>query len=371
MDGKEGKKTTVKNLLTSVRDVAYEAEYLIEEFMIEGQRYAHLRALMIYNSYSKHIEEINSKISPLIELRKRYVSKIPCSSADQGSNSSHVNFGLRRASPYVNDDSIVGFAQHTNNLMKVLLGPEEKLQIIAITSMGGVGKTTLASMLYNEAHGVEDSYPTDIRLGNHPKESSSNTMTTKYFEFCAWVNVGPDPHMPTLLRVILAQVGYKIESLNKDLPISNVEDKLSTHYNVLYLSSCLRWFLEQRRYLIVLDDLWSPDVWKPLMLLAFPDLRNRSRILSTSRQKGFPVSVSTSSYTYELGSLSEEESWQLFLNKAFPQSKQQSSISCPKELQDLGRELSKRCDEHAKERKALQSIHAKETQAFQSIHSSN
>jgi Rx N-terminal domain len=83
MDGKEGTQATVKNWMNSVRDVAYEAEDLIEEFMIEGQKYAPFRAPMIYNSYGKRVEEVKAKISNLVELRKKYVANLPDRSPGQ------------------------------------------------------------------------------------------------------------------------------------------------------------------------------------------------------------------------------------------------------------------------------------------------
>jgi NB-ARC domain/Rx N-terminal domain len=349
MDGKEGKEATVKNWLNSVRDVAYEAEDLIEEFMIEGQNYAPFRAAMIYNSYGKRVKEIKAKISNLVEIRKKYsnfveirkkyVNNLPDRSTGQlGGTSSHVGLTWRRASSFLNDDPIVGFEQHTCNLMKVLLNPNEKLQVISITGMGGVGKTTLASVLYNEAHKVEFSQMTQLQLGSNPKESGSHIANRMHFDFFAWVTVGQDPDIPSLLMIILAEGGVKFGNM---LSGQFIRDKLlSPDFVMNDLRKSLKLLLMSKKYLIVLDDVWSPDVCSQLLQdLSF--CGDGSRIILTSRQQDIPSSVITS--LYELKPINEEQSWQLFLNKAFPQSNQQNGCYCPMELEDLGRELSKKC----------------------------
>ncbi|RZC47978.1 hypothetical protein C5167_040910 [Papaver somniferum] len=81
-------------------------------------------------------------------------------------------------------------------------------------------------------------------------------------------------------------------------------------------------YLRGKRYLIVLDDIWSIETWD-CVKAAFPDDTNGSRILLTTRFKGVALYSDSSSDTthtniHELGVINENESWELFVNKMFP-----------------------------------------------------
>ncbi|XP_017221546.2 disease resistance protein RPP13-like [Daucus carota subsp. sativus] len=75
--------------------------------------------------------------------------------------------------------------------------------------------------------------------------------------------------------------------------------------------------LEGDRYLVVIDDIWDVEVWRRIKN-AFPDKKNGSRIIITTRNKVVSEGVEDTCFVHELSFLSEDESWQLFCKKAKP-----------------------------------------------------
>ncbi|KAK4402433.1 Disease resistance RPP8-like protein 3 [Sesamum angolense] len=93
-----------------------------------------------------------------------------------------------------------------------------------------------------------------------------------------------------------------------------------------------------RRYLIVVDDLWKTRVWDELKR-AFPDDLNKSRVIVTSRLFEVSNHASTDTYPYRMRFLNKEESWYLLRDKVFGGEEN----SCPPELHKAGREIAVKC----------------------------
>ncbi|XP_030941879.1 putative late blight resistance protein homolog R1B-13 [Quercus lobata] len=108
------------------------------------------------------------------------------------------------------------------------------------------------------------------------------------------------------------------------------------------LKSVLLESLEDKRYLLIMDDIWKTDVWNEVSTV-FPNNSNGSRILITSRMKEVSLHASSVNNSvrpippYELPLLEEDKSWELFSKKVF------WGGACPPELETLGRQLVKSC----------------------------
>ncbi|KAL7115034.1 hypothetical protein ACP275_04G159100 [Erythranthe tilingii] len=89
-----------------------------------------------------------------------------------------------------------------------------------------------------------------------------------------------------------------------------------------------------RRYLIVIDDIWSIEAWEEVSRF-FPENNNGSRIVVTTRISN--VAIHFDSTCIELNFLDEDKSWKLFCQKAFDQ------VGCPSELKDIGKEIINKC----------------------------
>ncbi|KAF3336558.1 putative disease resistance RPP13-like protein 3 [Carex littledalei] len=76
-------------------------------------------------------------------------------------------------------------------------------------------------------------------------------------------------------------------------------------------------FLQGRKYLVVLDDVWGIDDWEKIRHI-FPDNNNGSKILLTTRNMEVAEHADPRSAPLELQVLSDVESWELLRRKIFP-----------------------------------------------------
>ncbi|KAJ0478591.1 putative P-loop containing nucleoside triphosphate hydrolase, leucine-rich repeat domain superfamily [Helianthus annuus] len=156
---------------------------------------------------------------------------------------------IRYQTSLVDPYSIVGRQQEKKELLKKLLGEEpcdHNFSIVPIVGMGGLGKTTLAKLLYDD------------------KE------VKKHFELMAWVSVSDQFDIFNISKVILQSV--------------KGDDKEFADLNLLQVA--LRKQLREKRFLMVLDDVWSESYedWQTLVS-PFHACAPGSKIIMTTRKE--------------------------------------------------------------------------------------
>ncbi|KAJ1256842.1 hypothetical protein BS78_K286500 [Paspalum vaginatum] len=153
----------------------------------------------------------------------------------------------------------------------------ERLKVISIVGIGGIGKTTLAKQVYEK--------------------------TQASFACRAWVPVSRNPNMENLLVGILRQV----EDPSKR--------KRPSHGDRLGLIRWIKRSLQGKRYLIVLDDIWSTRTWE-LIKSALPQ-DSFGRVITTTRNRDVAKSCCSdwNGYIHNVSPLSLDNSWRLFRNR--------------------------------------------------------
>ena len=310
-DAKQQEDERVRHWVSEIQDVAYDAEDAIDAFIfnVESGRTKFFPCRMFKKLVSsckvgKEIEAIQIKIQDISKSRETYgINSIGEATSQAGQRLQK----LRYISPLVKEEIIVGLKEDTDKLVEQLVKGDERRRAVSIVGMGGIGKTTLAKKVYNDS------------------------QVMGYFRFCrAWAYVSQDCRPRDVFQNILNQIPYKP---NED-EAKKIE-KMQEHE----FGDFLHERLKEKRFLVVLDDIWESDDWKCLAK-AFPEENNGSRLLLTTRNKNVALQADAQSVPYEVKLLSEEESWKLFCRSAIPGN---VTESCPPELKELGEKMVKKC----------------------------
>ncbi|KAJ4723921.1 Disease resistance protein [Melia azedarach] len=287
----------VKIWLDNLRDFAYDAEDVLDEF---GTRA--LEHKLMHGKVQKLVDSINpstfkfhasmrSKIKSLTRRLEQLCQKrielglqLTTPAAGLGtSSSSSVSRALSRSpsSSVPTERVVFGRDEDKAKILEMVLSEEPSdpnLFVIPIVGMAGVGKTTLAREVYNDK-AVHDSK----------------------FEIKAWVCVSDDFDVLSISRSLLEAITSKhcdLKTLNQ-------------------VQVQLRDIVAGKKVLLVLDDVWNEDynLWEELkapFLAAAPN----SKIIVTTRHSCV-ASIMGPIEHYNLKHLSDDDCWSLFMNRAF------------------------------------------------------
>ncbi|XP_019175623.1 PREDICTED: putative late blight resistance protein homolog R1B-23 [Ipomoea nil] len=199
------------------------------------------------------------------------------------------------------ENQMVGCDDEFRKIKNMIIGQQssEQLEVIPVTGMGGIGKTTLAKKVYDDP---------DI-------------MSKFYIR--AWAVVSQEPDVKRILISLLACIVPTTNEL-----YSKERDQLADQ---------LRKQLLGQRYLIVIDDIWSSSAWDAIKQ-CFPDNFSRSRILMTTPEKEVAEYASSRKSIHTKCFLNSKESWHLFVTKVF----EGKDVPIP-ELKTIGRSIVMKC----------------------------
>ncbi|GFY91641.1 hypothetical protein Acr_08g0000370 [Actinidia rufa] len=310
----------VKAWVKQVRQVSHHIEDIIDEYMLHLAECPQRRGFIGFFDKAGHYfkkrksrhdiaSEIQDVKRTICEIKERGNTYGFSSIDQQGSTSCGKNVtwhDLRVASEFTEETEIVGIESPRNELTNWLVEGSPKRGVISVVGMGGVGKTTLAKIIYN------------------------NPIVTAHFNCHAWISVSLTFKMEELLKIMINQF-YKEQ--NKSVPEDI--DKM----DVRSLIEKLRDYLGGKRYVVVFDDVWDSNFWA-FMKDALPDKPNGgSRVVITTRNDAVADSCKESPFyhVHKLLPLPQDMAWDLFCKKAF-------QTVCPPELMDLSQKIVKRCE---------------------------
>nr|GMC85696.1 disease resistance protein RPM1-like [Ipomoea batatas] len=310
----------VETWVRQVREVSNQVENIIDEFMHfrEMQRHGNgirsfvknainlPRNIATQNHISSKLQKIKAKVHEVSERSKRYAFS-PNLDKERSFNFRNDCWQYNGDFPVLADEEeIVGMDENKTQLSEFLNEPEHRQTIISIVGMGGLGKTTLATKVYNDKEVQRD------------------------FECCAWISLSQACQIEELLRSIVREL-LKADQVN-----------IPNHLGSMTYRQLIEMFIEylhSRRYLVVLDDVWAIDLWSRIRK-AFPENNLGSRIILTTRNKNVATSVGPRGRVFHLEPLNEDDAWTVFCKKAFAT---ELNHFCPSELEALARSMLTKC----------------------------
>ena len=304
---------SVRLWLQRIEDVAYDADDVLDDLAYELLRWK----VEIQNQMKRKVCFFFSFSNP-IAFRFKMANKVK-SIADslKRVNDEAIGFELLRAesiianldtipnretNSFIDNSEVVGMEDRVSEIVKSMTNTtSEKLSVIPIFGMAGLGKTTLAKLVYN------------------------HELVKSYFNKKIWLCVTDDFDENFFLRGILESLTHKSSPL-----IAN---------NVILED--LQKELEEGRYLLVLDDVWNEESlkWDSLITYLLGITSNiGNNIIVTTRSENVAAIMGALSQCH-LEKLSDDECWSIIKKKVSPNER----VLLTPELEAIGRIIAKKC----------------------------
>ena len=311
----------VKMWLHDLRDLAYDVEDILDESVSQALRRnlivaqpqpptGTVRSILSYVSTSltlsaawsnlsmgSKIEEITARLQD-ISAQKKHLDLRDVSAGWSGRKR------LRRlpSTSLVIESRIYGRETEKAAILAMLLKDDpsdDEVCVIPIVGMGGIGKTTLAQLAFN-----------DDKVKDH-------------FNLRAWVCVSDDFDVLRVTKTIL-------QSLSPHTRYAN-------NLNLLQIE--LREKLYRKKFLLILDDVWNEnfDEWD-ILCMPMRAGASGSKLIVTTRNKGV-VSVTGTCSAYPLQELSYDDCLSLFTRQALGA----RNFDAYPHLKEVGEEIVRRC----------------------------
>ncbi|XP_058107274.1 putative disease resistance protein RGA3 [Magnolia sinica] len=320
------KDKAVKIWLERLKDVSYDLDDLLDEWTTEALRLqapdedcgssfgkkmvrgflspvTSFNHVMLRHKIRIRIKEVRGRLDEIAKEKSQLGLRVDCGESER--LDSEVRRGERETSSLLDQSLVVGREREKKDVLDLLLRESsgevnEVPVVISIVGMGGLGKTTLAQLLYNDD---------DVK---------------GHFNMRMWVCVSED---------------FDVKRITKSIIESCDSGASCQHLDLDMLQSRLCKMLCTKRFLLVLDDIWSEDSekWDKLRL-PFQTGAFGSRIVVTTRSEKVALAMGTNCM-YKLAVLSEDNCWLLFSRGALKRRNAEESS----ELEEIGREIVKKC----------------------------
>ncbi|XP_072997882.1 putative disease resistance protein RGA1 [Typha latifolia] len=297
---------SVRLWLKSLKAAAYDIEDMLNDFDTQKKPedsaaskkvkrfFSRSNPLTSRDSMAHKMKKMRERLQKIAEEKSKYALKAESVTDKQEEIKKRETFSL------VEGTKVLGREAEKGEIIKRLLATDSKtnVSVISIVGIGGLGKTTLAKLIFNDA-------------------------STSIFDLKIWVHAMEFDVKKLANAIVSSGSGQRCD----------FDDLEST-------SQCVKILLHGKRYLMVLDDVWNEDEdkWEKLKLML--EVGNSgSRILVTTRSLQVAKMMSGTENPHSLTYLSDDDCWKLFEQRAFGQGGGQRTPS----LEKIGKEIVRKC----------------------------
>ncbi|CAJ1967536.1 unnamed protein product [Sphenostylis stenocarpa] len=313
---KMSQSSALSEWLRQIKHVFSDAEDIVDDFECEALR---KHVVNDYGSCSRKVRRLFSSSNPLVyRLRMAHQIKDIRERLEKVAADRNL-FGLQiidqdtrvvrvreMTHSHVNPSNVIGREHDKQKIIKLLLHDvhHESLSVVPIVGMGGLGKTTLAKLVF------------------------SDTSIQECFPLKMWVCVSNGFQLRNVLVNILNSAPNPTKEKFKNFDTEQLQNELRNK-------------LQSQKFLLVLDDVWNEDRarWDELKEIIDVGVEG-SKILVTTRSHSVAAMMRTKfSNSYLLECLSQEHSFSLFVKSAFEDGEENKHP----ELLEIGKEIVKKC----------------------------
>ncbi|KAM5569573.1 hypothetical protein ABKV19_016864 [Rosa sericea] len=305
----------VEKWVKKLKDIAHDADEVLDEFNYEVLR----RKVELQNHMKRKVLNFLSASNPLLFRLKmaHKIKKINDALEELGKEAARISL-VAKTSPggeqpdrdqtdsfFEKDEKVVGREDVVSKIVESLTNSnnQQDLSVMAIVGMPGLGKTTLAKSVYHKPV-----------IGTH-------------FHKKIWLCVSNIFKVDMILSQMLESLkGHNAGMTNQDALLKSLREELT-----------------EKRYFLILDDVWSEDrsQWKSLMsCLSKLNSSPGSSIIITTRSADV-ASIAETLPRPELGNLSNEECWSIL--KQIALNLEVNDVNIDADRERIGRAIAEKC----------------------------
>nr|KYP41900.1 Putative disease resistance protein RGA3 [Cajanus cajan] len=298
---------TIKDWLQKLKDVALKLDDIMDECAYEELSLSNQVQSSCLSSFNPKHVVFRHKMSKKMERIKERLDEI----AKEKEQLHLTERTLERRSEVrdwrqtfssITEPQVYGRENDKNKIVDFMVGDashsDNDLVVYPIKGPGGLGKTTLAQLVFNHERVV------------------------KHFELKIWVCVSEDFSLKRMIKSIIQAASGDACG---DLELEPLQKKLHD-------------LLQRKKYLLVLDDVWDEEQenWNRLKSVLSCGAKGTFVLVTTRLTKVATIMGTTD--PHELSMLSDGNCWELFKHRAFG-----SDEVIQVEHENIGKEIVKKC----------------------------
>ncbi|KZV42451.1 hypothetical protein F511_39896 [Dorcoceras hygrometricum] len=259
-DKREESDPQLKEWVEKVREIAHDTEDVLERYMLAfshpgrdsngcnlymGKMYASAKNLIVRHQVASEFQQIKLRLDNISQSRQRFTETYNLTDEGSGPKTNET----RGDALLLEGTDVVGIEEPKKQIIEWLVQNDGGLKVISVVGMGGLGKTTLVKQIFDDAS-VKGSFNSHV-----------------------WVLVSDNFNLEKCLEDMIKKLVDEVKlQPPQNLEAMSVDDMKNYVYK----------FLENKTYVIVLDDVWKISVWEDVRYI-FPRKIGRSRIIITTR----------------------------------------------------------------------------------------